>query len=143
MVGVVVENNRIGTPVPIRDVVEFERDDREVKAVEPESRGATARKMPNVTWSKAPAEGTMWKRMIQMEARVVGRPFVTNPAVAINVGSVRVAGLIIETLFDGRRRHMLRRCLPRTWRTVLRRRRRSEVPASLGMRLFAAAAFLR
>ena len=142
MIGVVVENDRIGAPVPVGYVIELKWRNREIEAIEPESRRTSAREMPNMTRSEATLETTVRKRVVLVKTRVVSGSFVANPSVTVDMWSVGVARLIVETPLYRWWRLMLR-SLPHWWRPTGWRRRWSKVPASLRMGLFAAAPLLR
>ena len=98
MIGVFVDHDRIGIPQPVGNVVIVGRGNTKVEAANPEALSISSYQTENVTRSKSAREATVFKRMIQMEARIVPAGIMSYPlVVGVDVRSFGVSRLIGET----------------------------------------------
>ena len=80
MIRIVVDNDRIGIPIPVAAVADLIGENTEVPTIEPESGWAATAQMVNVTGAEAAREVAVFEGMIQVETRIV-RCRVTDPFV--------------------------------------------------------------
>ena len=92
MIGIVVDDDRIGIPQPVVHIPVLERSDAEISTVEPEALAIAALQMENVAGSETEGESAMLVWTVQMKAPIVRREIlVTHPlAVRMDVRSVGV-----------------------------------------------------
>lgn len=112
MIGVVVDDDGVGVPEPVAAISKFKRRDSEVITVEPEARGPSTLEMKFVPRAEAACEMAVFERMVDVEARVIGRIVMPHPliVVRVDVGSTGVAGGVGGTtsmLLLARRRCLL------------------------------------
>lgn len=103
MIGIVVNDNRIATPIPVGYITDFPRRDAPVPAVEPESARPTAREMPNVSRAEPSSEASVFPRMVQVETRIVSRR-VADPGVrsGVYVWRIRMAWMVLKVFMGWR-----------------------------------------
>lgn len=95
MIGVFVEHDLVGVPVPIGAVAKVGGRDAEIKTSEPETVGAAAFDAENVLRTEAAAEVSVFPGMIQVKARIIAAGIVADPLpIGMDVGSIRVFGHI-------------------------------------------------
>ena len=109
VVGIFVDGDLVGAPVPIAAEAIVSGSDAEGKSAEPEAFPIAAFNAPDVAAAEASGEAAMFPNMIEMIAGIIAAGLVADPLiVGVNVRCFRVAGLV------GKFRSFL-------WRSVLRR----------------------
>jgi hypothetical protein len=93
VVGIVVDYDIVGSPVPIIAITEVIRGNGKVEAAKPEAARASAFNAKRVPSSNTAGKSSMLKGMIDMVMRIVPAGIVAHPPVPIGVDvwSVRVA----------------------------------------------------
>ena len=93
MIGVVIDHDLIGIPQPTIAKCKFEWRHREVEAAKPEAVRPSPLQAKHMSRPEAAGKVAMWKRVIEMEARVL-RTGVPDPLVVagVNVWSTGVTG---------------------------------------------------
>ncbi len=94
MVGIVVNYDVVGIPVPVIAKGEIGGGDAPIKIVEPETVRSAPRKMPDMTAAEATVKVAMFKRTIEMVVDVVAAGVMADPLVAVNVGDIGMAVFI-------------------------------------------------
>jgi len=91
VIGVVVEHDVVGIPIPVVDVTDIKGSDAEVEASEPEAARATSSETPAAFAANRSGEATVLPRAVEMELRVIAAEVVSDPlAVVVDVGSFRM-----------------------------------------------------
>ena len=97
VIRILIDNDRISIPNPIRDIGEVVRENAKVGAPEPESAGAAAFETEDMTGSEAQREVSVLPGMIYVIVPIVTSHIVTNPlTVAMHVRGVRMSLEIAE-----------------------------------------------
>lgn len=96
MVGIIVNDDWVSGPVPIRDIGEIGGRDGPIPTVEPEAVGSTADKPPDVTRAKTTVVAPVFPGAVQMVPGVTPAGVVPDPASGINMRGLRMARLIAE-----------------------------------------------
>jgi hypothetical protein len=99
MVGIVVNYNLIGIPEPVGAIVVVWRCNAEEKAIEPEAFATASRKVEHMALADAAGKASMFKRVIEVIARVVFTGIVSDPLIiCVNVGSFGVSLFVRKLL---------------------------------------------
>src|ERR1700733_6520006 len=103
MVWILIDHDLVGIPQPVAAEGNVVRRNAKIKAVEPESAGASAAKMPHVPLAETSGEVAMLPGMIDMIVRIVSPRIVTDPAITLHVDvrCVRMTRLLGMTLNGG------------------------------------------
>jgi|SRR5579884_2939400 len=99
MIGILVDDDRIGVPDPIRDVGIVGGRDAEVEAAEPEPARPTTLQTKNVPRAEAACEMAVFPWMVEMEAAIVHCRMPDPGAVGVYVRRIRVPFEIPEVVF--------------------------------------------
>jgi hypothetical protein len=94
MIGVIVNNNRIGSPIPVVDIWVIVRSHAEVSAIEPKTLAVPALQVEDVAGSETECKSAVFKRTINVEALVMRFPIVMPDPLAVRV-DVRSVGVIL------------------------------------------------
>lgn len=99
MIRVLVNHNRIAGPIPVANIIEVVRRDAPIEVVEPESARTAAFETKNVAGTESARETTVLPWTIQVVVGIIATGIVADPfSIPVNVGRVRVTGLILITL---------------------------------------------
>ena len=103
IIGIFVDDDRIGSPQPAGYVRIVERSDAPIVIVEPEPLAVATLEVKYVARSKATGKVAVFKRMVQVKACVVSRDVVADPfTVGVDVRRIGMAWHIPEiVLLDG------------------------------------------
>lgn len=117
VVGVFVDYDLVGAPIPIVAIAVVGGEDAEGEAAEPEAFAIAAGDAPDVPGTKAAAEVAVSPRMIDVEVNVGAASVMADPfAVGMDVRGVGMAALVFEiTMLVGR----VNGCAMSRGRTVL------------------------
>jgi len=129
MIRIVVNHDRIGTPVPIAHIIQFEWSHREIPIVEPEPGGSAARQTPDMTRSKTACKPAMLKGPIHVKTRIVPALIVSDPGSAVDMRGWGMSGVCLGVLLWPEL-PLRRRLTPHRRRTLPWRRRRGIMRAA-------------
>ena len=86
MVGIFVDHDVVGVPVPVIDESKIKGSDAEVEAAKPETAWATASDAPDMSAAEATVEVAMLPGMVEVEAGIFASGLVSHPlAVVVNM----------------------------------------------------------
>jgi len=104
VVGILVDDDLIRIPKPVVGESEIIRSDAEIKATEPEPRGATSGEVEDVAATKAASEPAVLPGMVEVVMGVIAAGIVADPLiVGVDVGRVRMSASVAEVgMFGGR-----------------------------------------
>jgi hypothetical protein len=95
VVRIFVDDNLVGTPVPIGTEAEVSGSDAEGESAEPETLAIAPFDAPDVVAAETAAEAAMFKRMIEMIAGIIAPGAVADPRiVGVHVRSFGVATFV-------------------------------------------------
>ena len=102
VVGVFVDDDVVGVPVPAVDVGEVPGGYAEVEASEPEAGGSASAEAPDVGGTEAGGEVAVLPGVVEVVVGIVAAGVVADPAALIDVGVVGVSGGVVEVAVIGR-----------------------------------------
>jgi hypothetical protein len=97
VIGIFVEHDLVGIPVPVAHVAVIVFGDAEIIAAEPEPTRSATTQAKSVVRAKAAAEVTVFPRVVDVIVRIASPRAMTDPfAVVVDVRSVGVVGAVGE-----------------------------------------------
>ena len=99
MIGIVINYDIVPVPIPITHVIVIKRCDAPIEIVKEEALAVAAAQMPDVAAPDAGGEPPLFKRTIQMKARIVAALIMADPLVAlhVNMRRFRMASPVIKS----------------------------------------------
>jgi hypothetical protein len=95
VVGIVIDDDLIGSPIPVTGVSKVKRGYAEVEAAKPKAAGAPSLNAPLVAAAEAAGEAAMLEGMVYVIASIVSSGVVSHPlAVVVDVRRFGVARLV-------------------------------------------------
>jgi len=96
VVGIVIDHDIVGIPKPAIAEGQVGFGNGKIETAEPEARRAAADKPEHVFGAETTGETAVLPGVIQMEAGIISAGIVPDPLIAVHMGSIRVAGYMIE-----------------------------------------------
>src|SRR5208282_4871186 len=100
VIRIFINDALIRSPQPVGAQGNIRRGDTEIKPVEPESIRTSAREPPHMSLSESAGEVAVRPGLIDMVTGIVRSAIMAHPLIVlVDVGSLRVTGLIGKTAF--------------------------------------------